>query len=172
MGKEIVIAACVFFATAAAAQGNGSHYVAVDFSGVKAYWKAVEKGEPVRLPRSAKHAHAEGCVSVGFSIEADGKPANLVVLRSGFTDQADRQVIKDVEQRVVQNLASTRYAAVESNPGRQPVYTYGTYSFSMFAQPAIASDVDKRSDFVRAACEIPDFPAAVARGDLVKKTAS
>jgi hypothetical protein len=172
MRKVTIIAACAFFASAAAAQGNGSHYVVVDFSGVKAYWKAVEKGEPIKLPKSARHAHAEGCVSVGFSIEPDGKPANLVVLRSGFTDNADRQVIKDVEQRFVQNFASTRYAAVENNPGRQPVYTYGTYSFSMFAQPAIAADVDKRSEFVHAACEIPDFPAAVARGDLVKKAAS
>jgi hypothetical protein len=169
--RQVFLVFCIFLAQTAMAQSGNGNYVVVDIGNVKPYWKVAQQGEPVRLPKSAMHKHAEGCVSVGFSIEADGKPANPVVLRSGFTDQADRQVIRDVEQRVLRNFGSALWVAADSNPDHKPVYTYGTYSFSLYEQPAIKADVDKRSDFVRATCDIPDFPAAVARGDLIKKAA-
>ncbi len=165
--RQIILACCVFLAQTAVAQNGNGNYVAVDMRNVTSYWKIAQVGEPIRLPRSRKHA--EGCVSVGYSIEADGKPANPVVLRSGFTGQADKRLIQEVEQRVLRNFSSALWVAAESNPGHKPVYTYGTYSFSLHQQPATKADVDKRSDFVRATCEIPDFAAAVARGDLVKK---
>lgn len=171
MRVEFLLASAVFLASAAAAQGS-NNYVAVDMGDVKSYWTVAEKGERIRLPKSAVHKRAEGCVAVGFSIEADGKPGNPVVLRSGFTDQADKQVIRDVEQRVLQNFASTRWVAADSNPKHTPVYTYSTYSFSLYEHPSTKADVDARSDFVKATCDIPNFPAAVARGDLVKKPSS
>ncbi len=172
MRTEILLAFGVFLASAALAQGGNGNYVAVDVGDVKAYWKVVEKGERIRLPKAALNTHAEGCVTVGYSIEADGKPANLAVLRSGFTDQADKQLIREVEQRVMQNFATERWVAADNNPGHTPVYTYGTYSFSLYERPATKAEVDKRADFVRATCDIPDFPAAVARGDLVKQARS
>lgn len=166
----IMLASGVLATGTTLAQSGNGNYLALGLDDAKAYWKVVEKGERISLPKSAMRKNIEGCVSVGFSIEADGKTANLVVLRSGFTNQADKQVIREVEQRVLRNFSSTRWAAADSNPGRTPVYTYGTFSFSLFERPALKSDVDERSDFIKATCEIADFPAAVARGDLVRKT--
>jgi hypothetical protein len=171
MRIESVLVSAVLFACAAAAHGS-DNYVAVGVGDAKAYWKVAEKGEPIRLPKSAMHKHAEGCVAVGFSIEPDGKVGNPVVIRSGFTDQADRQVIRDVEQRVVRNFATTHWVAADGNPNHTPVYTYGIYSFSLYERPSSQSEIDARSDFVKATCEIADFPAAVARGDLVAKPPS
>jgi len=147
-------------------------YVALDGPQVKQYWTAVGKGERVQLPKSFMRSGVDGCIAVGYSIEADGKPANLVVLRAAFSEYADKQIASDLEQRVVKYFGSMRYEAAPENARRLPVYTYAYYSFGAFLSPATKASVDEHSDFVRSHCVIADFPAAVARGDLLKKSGS
>ncbi len=153
----------------ALASAQAGDYVAVHGPQVTQYWKSTGKGEGPHVPKSLMRAHADGCVAVGYSIEADGKPANLVVLRAAFGEQADPHVVSDLEQRVVAYFAGMRYEAAPSNEQHQPIYTYGYFSFSAVQTPATKASIDKHSDFVRAHCEIADFPTAVARGDLLKK---
>lgn len=147
-------------------------YVAIDGPQVNQYWKSVGKGERLQLPKSFMRFGADGCVAVGYSIEADGKPANLVVLRAAFSEQTDKQAVSELEQRVIRHFGSMRYEAAPENARRQPVYTYAYYSFAAFQSPATKASVDDHSDFVGAHCVIADFPAAVARGDLLRKSGS
>jgi hypothetical protein len=156
--------------TAAAVGREGTpEYVVIDGPQITHYWKSTGNAERLQLPKSFIRTHADGCVAVGYSIEADGNPANLVVLRAAYSAQADKIVAADLEQLVVKYFAGRRYAAASSNPQHKPVYTYGYYSFSAVDTPSTNATVDKHSDFVRAHCVIADFPAAVARGDLLKK---
>ena len=167
--KAFVLAILVHSALTCAQDGA---YVAVDGPKVKQYWKSVGKSERLQLPKSFIRSGADGCIAVGYSIEADGKPANLVVLRAAFSEQADKQVASDLERRVINYFAGMRYEPAPENPRRQAVYTYGYYSFAAFQPPATKASVDEHSDFVRSHCVIADFPAAVARGDLLKKSGS
>lgn len=170
MRPRFTVIPCFLLACTAFAQS--ANYLVVDEGNFTQYWKATERDERIRLPKSTVHRHAEGCVAVGFSIEADGRTANLTVLRSGFTERASKQTIAEVEKSVLRNFAETRFAATPTNPEHKPVYTYATYSFSSYEMPSTDAEVEKRSAFVRATCEIADFPGVVARGELVKKAAS
>jgi hypothetical protein len=147
-------------------------YVVVDGSQLEQYWKVTGKTERFELPKSVVHSRTEGCVAVGFSIEADGKPANLVVVRAGYDEHVDKQIATEVEKRTVEYIAGMRYEAAPTNPGHKAVYTYTYTSFTPYSSSMAKTIVDQRSDFVKAHCVIPDFPAAVARGDLVRKPAS
>lgn len=153
------------------APAQDSAYIVVGKGKVAPLWTRVGEFGKLRLPKSARHDRVEGCVAVGFSIEPDGKPANLTVIRSAFTERAERKDIADVEQAVVSQFAGLRYVATAENAGHKPVYTYSSYSFSMFQQPATKDEVDARASTVSSPCDIADFPAAVARGDLVRKAA-
>ena len=165
-----MLLAMLLFAQLVPAQDGA--YVAIDGPQVKQYWKSVGKSERVQLPKSFMRSGVDGCIAVGYSIEADGKPANLVVLRAGFSEFADKQIASDLERRVINYFAGMRYEAAPENARRQAVYTYGYYSFAAFQPPATKGSVDEHSDFVRSHCLIADFPAAVARGDLLRKSGS
>jgi|GEM_PF-6869025 len=154
-----------------ATQGTPS-YVVVDPSQLVQYWKSKDRNDRLELPKSVVHSRTEGCVAVGYSIEADGKPANLVVLRAGYGEHVDKQIAAEVEQRTVQYLADMRYEAARSNPGHKAIYTYSFTSFTPYSSSMAKTIVDQRSDFVKAHCVILDFPAAVARGDLMRKSSS
>jgi len=172
MRNMMPLFAGVIVAAAASATESAPNYVAIDALQVKQYWISVDKGERLQLPKSFMRFGADGCVAVGYSIESDGKPANLVVLRAAFSENADKQLTAELEQRVIKHFAGMRYEAATANAQHQPVYTYGYYSFAAFQAPATKASVNEHSDFVLAHCVIADFPAAVARGDLVRKPAS
>lgn len=151
------------------APAQNKDYVVVDIGQLAPLWTVAEKGDRIQLNKALLRSSGEGCVAVGFSIEADGRPSNLTVIRSGFTDRADPKAIANVEQRVLRSFATTRYAASPPNAARRPVYTYAVYSMSAYEAPSTQQEVESRSQVVHKACEIADFPAAVARGDLVNK---
>jgi hypothetical protein len=171
MRIRIVFLALAGMPAIGATQGTPS-YVVVDPSQLAQYWNSKDRDDRLELPKSVVHSRTEGCVAVGYSIEAEGKPANLVVLRAGYGEHVDKQIAAEVERRTVQYLADMRYEAAPANPGHKAVYTYSFTSFTPYSSSMAKSIVDQRSDFVKAHCVIPDFPAAVARGDLVRKPAS
>ena len=169
MRFAIMLGAGLLFTGASFGGDSAPNYVAVDGPQVSQYWKSGGKGERIQLPKSFVRSGADGCVAVGYSVEADGKPANLVVLRAAFSDQADKQVVADLETRVIKYFAGMRYEPAPSNATPQPIYTYGSYSFAAFQVPSTKAAVNEHSDFVRSHCLIADFPTAVARGELLKK---
>jgi hypothetical protein len=126
--------------------------------------------EAFHLPKSIFRHRVEGCVAVGFSVEADGKPGNVAVLRNGFNDNADKGDIDAVRKRALQTVGDWRFEAGADNADRRPAYTYIVLSFNAYEVPALKKDIEKRSAVVQSTCEIADFPGAIARGELVDKS--
>lgn len=145
-----------------------SSYVVLEEGKIAPFWTVAEKGEAVHFPRELVKNHVEGCLAVGFSVESDGHTANVMVVRSAFSERATKGNIAEIESRVRRNLATTRYSATSANSDHKAVYTYSTYGFSLVSAPATKLEGERRADAVSANCKISDFPGAVARGDLKK----
>jgi hypothetical protein len=108
-------------------------YKIVESSDIGLYWVAQpgHRQPPPRYPATSVREGIESCIEVGFSIEADGIPARMVVLRSAFGSGARQETTQALRQAAIDSVAAARYEAGANNPDHLPVYTHSVFTFTL-----------------------------------------
>jgi len=151
---------------------SAPQYQIVEAKDVGAYWVASPwQRRPVKYPRSAVREGVEGCVELGFSIEPDGVPAELKVLRSTFSEGASKESVEAVTQAVIDAVAAARYSPAQTNPQRLPVYTHRITTFFLSAVSRVESNAESKahSGHIADSCKIADFKGFM--NEVLKKAA-
>jgi len=158
-GLVVRLGALVLSTVAAAAQAADAP-VTVEEAHLTDYWtRTKSQGQaPALFPKSAIRVAASGCVSVAFTIEADGKAHSPKVLNSFISRQDGDEIRAEFEKSVVENVPHWRFAPAAANDKRQSIYTYVTVT--------AVSELGLHSKAFQAEttahCKVDDFAAQAA----------
>ena len=151
---------------AAPVAGADENYVVVDQGQLAPYWTSIGNLRGPHFPKSAIRNRVEACIAVGYSIEPDGKPAHVSVLRSKGNRAADDDDMKKIAAAALDSVSRWRYEAAQGNPERKAVYTYATVSMALSNTTTTPAVARNHALSVEHSCDIADFVAAVARGEF------
>jgi hypothetical protein len=145
---------------------SGEDYLVVDLGQVGEYWNFVHKTAYPQFPTSSMRKHVDVCVAVGFSVEADGVPANISVLRMQTSKADDTEESERMKSAMTDAIARWRFQPSERNAARRPLYTYTVMSMAFSVEGTLSTTAKKHSDAIAKSCEIPEFVSAALRGEV------
>jgi hypothetical protein len=140
--------------------------VIVDQTQVASYWIRNGKVIVPHYPRSAALHRVETCLAVGFAIEATGKTDHIAVLKTQTNAASDNDDLKEIKAASTDAIAHWTYLPAPANASKAPVYTYTTLSMALSGPELSANHAKSRAQGLQHDCDIPDFAAAVTRGDF------
>jgi len=132
------------------------------------YWTIAKRGGSLGLPLKKFHA-SWGCLAIGFSIEGDGVPANVSVLRDRYSGEIDKDLRDELRKAVLGYIARGRYATTAENAAKQPVYTYNVITFQKELDGTLSAVGKGQIARESAHCELEDFANVVASGALARE---
>lgn len=156
---------CVISLASIAHAQEQPQYRVVDSKELPEYWIARPGDEqrPVHYPANAVYAGVESCLEVGFSIDAQGVPGNFAVLRSAFTDGADRKLMEILKTQTIDAIAATRYDAAAANAQHLAVYTHRLFTFTLAESRLSKAAREAHGSRVDQSCRIDNFSEFVDR---------
>ncbi len=114
-------------------------------------WKRMP-AEPLRFDTGKLREHGYACVSLGYVIEADGRPSTVRVVKSRPRGVFDAEAIAA--------LAKMRFEPGPANAARTPVYSIMSYTQSWRSSGNAEKDVER----VLARCAVVIAPPEVGTG--------
>lgn len=112
------LAVCVGSAIA----GQGDTLILASPEQSRDYWKIKQVTNPY-YPGEAARKGVEGCAAIGFVIESDGSTSNLRSF-AGYPPGVFMRAATDA-------IRKWKFTPSETNPSRQPVYTYQIIEFHL-----------------------------------------
>jgi hypothetical protein len=130
------------------------------------YWSAIPSEEKRTIPRALLRQHMNACVAVAYTIEADGRAANIRILRTITSKPGNLDAEKLFQDFATAPFAKTHYEPTAENADRKPVFTYAVVPLAVSNVTTAPAVADRHMHEVEQQCEIADFVAAVGRGDI------
>src|SRR6266566_5144640 len=113
------VLAVLLMSAAGTAAANAAHpeenYLVVGSGEVGDYWNFTHKMPYPDFPTSAMRKHMNTCIAVGFSIESDGMPSNVAVLRVETSKPRDTDEIERMKSAMTEAIRSWRFEPAENN---------------------------------------------------------
>jgi hypothetical protein len=141
-------------------------YLVVGPGEVGDYWNFTNMMPYPDFPKSAMRKHMNTCIAVGFSIESDGTPSNVTVLRVETSKPRDMDETERIKSAMTEAIRNWRFEPAENNAARRPLYTYTVMSMAFSVPGTLSKVAQKHSDSVAQSCEITGFIDTVLRGEI------